>query len=109
MPVKLLDAVTAAGASSTWNLVHGCSQHTVAAVFTGTVTALVVDLEGSIDGTSWFQIATHTFTAGEITAKQAMFHLVNAPVPKVRVNITTYTGTGPVTVKYFGYEDSSRS
>ena len=59
--------------------------HTVACWYSDTdnsITAATVDLEGSIDGIHFYQLATHPFTAGEITAKAAMFHVVNAPVSK---------------------------
>jgi hypothetical protein len=70
----------------------------------GTVvaTAVTVDLEGSLDNTTWFQLATHPFSAGDISAEGAMFHVIDKPVKYVRANLTALSGgTDPtVTVKY---------
>ena len=71
------------------------TQHGVHTWFTDddtAITALVIDLEGTIDGQHWFQLARHTYDAGEITAKQADFYVTSAPVTNTRINITTLTG-----------------
>lgn len=100
----LLNAATATGASSSLKVSQIPSQHTVQATMGGTVvaTAVTVDLEGSLDGTTWATLASHAFSAGEITAEAALFHVVDKPVKYVRANLTTLTGgTAPtVTVKY---------
>jgi hypothetical protein len=77
-------------------------RHTVSVYYTDadtSISALSVALEGSIDGpevtdanASWGVLATHVFTAPEITAKAAMFHVYEAPVTRIRLNITTITG-----------------
>lgn len=102
--LTLLDGVeiTGASASSTFGQRR---EHTTQVVFTnsgGSLTALILDLEGSLDGISWFQLDTKTFSSAEITAKGTMFHTVNRVVGYIRVNITTLTETGTtaVTVKY---------
>lgn len=104
MAHTLLNAATATGAGSTQKVSQIPSHHTVAATMGGTVvaTAVTVDLEGSIDDTTWFQLARHAFTAGEITAEAAMFHVIDKPVRYIRANLITLTGgTDPtVTVKY---------
>lgn len=64
-----------------------------------TCTALVINLEGSITGTSFFILASHTLTAAERTAKCSMFHVVDKPIVYVRTNITTLTQTGEGDVK----------
>ena len=100
----LLNAAAATGAGSSQKVSQIPSQHTVAATMGGTVvaTAVTVDLEGSIDDTTWFQLARHAFSAGEISAEAAMFHVIDKPVRYVRANLITLTGgTDPtVTVKY---------
>jgi hypothetical protein len=101
MSWKILDGVTAPGAGNSIK-VRGFSFHTLQTTFTGTVTALTVDLEGSLDGTSWFQLGEKIFSAGELTAKAALLHVTDKLVNHVRANITTYTGTGSVTAKYDG-------
>ena len=104
MAHTLLNAATATGAGSSQKVSQIPSQHTVAATMGGTVvaTAVTVDLEGSIDDTTWFQLARHVFSAGEISAEAAMFHVIDKPVRYVRANLIALTGgTDPtVTVKY---------
>ena len=106
MAFKFLDAATATGASNDMPVRKIIKDHTVYASITGAPTAVTVDLEGSLDGTNWVQLATHPFTAGELTATQAMFHVIDKPVRFVRVNLTALTGgTSPtVTVLYEGFE-----
>lgn len=104
MAVILLNAATATGASPTWTVRMKPVKHTVQATMGGTVvaTAVTVDLEGSLDNIDFFTLASHIFTAAEITAEAAMFHVIDKPVRFVRSNLTTLTGgTDPtVTVKY---------
>lgn len=104
MAHKLLDAAAATGASSSVKVGSTPAKHTVHATMGGTVvaSAVTVDLEGSLDDATWFTLASHAFSAGEITAEQAMFHVVDKPVRYVRANLTTLTGgTDPtVTVLY---------
>ena len=56
------------------------------------------DFYSAISG--FYDLQTYTLSAGEITAKQAMFHVVNKPVNFVRAYLSTLTGTGEVTVRY---------
>ena len=104
MAHTLLNAADATGAGSTQRVSLIPSQHTVQATMGGTVvaTAVTVDLEGSLDDTTWVQLARHAFSAGEISAEAAMFHVIDKPVKYVRANLITLTGgTDPtVTVKY---------
>ena len=104
MAHTLLAAAAATGAGSSQRASLIPSQHTVQATMGGSVvaTAVTVDLEGSIDDATWFQLARHAFSAGDITAEGAMFHVNDKPVKYVRANLITLTGgTDPtVTVKY---------
>lgn len=104
MAVTLLSAVVATGAGSSYMCGSGIEAHTVQAAITGAPTAVTVDLEGSLDGTTWFQLDTHAFSAGELTATGAMWHVVNKVIKYVRANLATLTaGTSPtVTVKWEG-------
>lgn len=71
----------------------------------GSVTALDVDLEGSLDGTNWSVLASHAATAGEITAKKGMFHVLSKPVTYVRVVADiTDSGTTTYSVVYEGFK-----
>lgn len=67
------------------------------------ITALTVDIEGSIDGANYETLASHVADADQITAKHGMFHVVNKPVEWVRANITTLTksgGTAVINIKF---------
>jgi len=104
MAHTLLNAAAATGAGLTQKIGQIPSAHTVQATMGGTVvaTAVTVDLEGSLDDTTWVQLARHAFDAGEITDEGALFHVIDKPVRYIRANLITLTGgTDPtVTVKY---------
>lgn len=104
MAVKLLNAATATGASTTHVVRMKPRNHTVQFTITGAPTAVTMDLEGSLDDTTWISLASHIMTAAELTATAAMFHVVDKPVRYVRLNLTTLTaGTAPtVTALYEG-------
>ncbi len=104
MAVKLLDAATTTGASTTWAVRMKPRNHTVQFTITGAPTAVTVDLEGSLDDITWISLASHIATAGELTAAAAMFHVVDKPIRYARVNLTTLTGGAAptVTVLYEG-------
>jgi len=99
----LLNGVSATGAGD-GQLIGTTEKHTVSVYYTdanASISALVVAFQASNDPASvtdanahWYTVASHTFTASELTAKQAMFHIVNAPVERVRLNVTTATGIG---------------
>ena len=104
MAHTLLNAAAATGAGDAQKVSQIPESHTVQATMGGTVvaTAVTVDLEGSLDGSTWAQLARHAFSAGEISAEAAMFHVIDKPVRYVRANLITLTGgTAPtVTVLY---------
>ena len=104
MAHTLLNAALVTGAGSTQKVSMIPSEHTVQAKMGGAVvaTAVTVDLEGSLNDTDWFQLARHAFSAGDITAEGAMFHVQDKPVRFVRANLITLTGgtTPSVTVLY---------
>jgi hypothetical protein len=45
---------------------------------------------------SFIDIATHTFSAAELTAQKALFHIVDKNVKYARLYLSTLTGTGEV-------------
>lgn len=104
MAVKLLNAATATGASTTFATRMKPRNHTVEFTITGAPTAVTVDLEGSLDDQTWVSLASYVMSAGELTAAAAMFHIVDKPVRYVRVNLTNLVGgTAPtVTALYEG-------
>jgi len=76
------------------------SQHNVQVTFTttGAVTALTVALEGSIDTVNFVSLVSHEFTAGELSAKTALFTVSAIGVQQVRANILVLTETGTTAV-----------
>lgn len=76
----------------------------VQCTLTGDPTAAVISVEGSFDGTTWATIDSHTFSAGEITAKSALFYVTGKPVPYFRLKYTTLTfttaGTATLLIRY---------
>jgi len=104
MAIKLLDAATATGVSTSHPVRMKPRNHTVQFTITGAPTAVTVDLEGSLDDTTFVSLASYVMTADELTATAAMFHVVDKPVRFIRVNLKTLTaGTAPtVTVLYEG-------
>ena len=109
MAFKFLDAATATGASASATVRKIMKDHTVQTTITGAPSAVTMDLEGSLDGTNWFQLATSPFDAADLTATQAMFHVDEKSVRFIRVNLTVLTGgTAPtVTTLYEGFEQRS--
>ena len=104
MAVKLANAATATGVSTSWAVRMKPRNHSVQITITGAPTAVTVDLEGSLDGNTWVSLASHVMSAGELTAAAALFHVVDKAVRYVRINILTLTGgTAPtVTTLYEG-------
>ena len=112
----LLDAVEATGAGSSVSMGKftneaqskgSCKSFTVEVTASGAPTAVTMDLEGSIDGTNFGQLAQHVLVAGELTAKLAIFHVINKPVYFVRANMTTFTqaASETITVKVVGHSN----
>jgi hypothetical protein len=78
------------------------SRHTMAFEITDSntsISAFTVILQGSLNGrnvtdanATWFDVATHAFTGGEITALAAMFHAVSKPLKRLRFQVSASTG-----------------
>lgn len=101
--VEIWTGATAAGtAPNTFKLKEkNRRDHTVQAIL-DSVTSFTLVLEGSIDGTNWFDLATHIATNDELTDGKLMFHIVNKPVAKIRARIDVFTGTSAT----IGYQSS---
>ena len=102
-----LSAVEATGAGTAIDLNEMMDVVTMSISYTntgGSLTALVVDLEGSNDGTNFEVLTTKTFSSAEITALHGAVTVTGKKVRMVRGNITTLTETGTtaVTVKVGG-------
>jgi hypothetical protein len=99
--LTLLNAVTGTGAGTSNNISSTFpSKMTWQYVITGgTLSALTINLEGSIDNTNWFILDTTT----QVTDQ--MRHIANKPILYVRANITSWTvgtSTPVLTCKFIG-------
>lgn len=98
----MLDAVSAIGASASISLSAPTKDHTVEVNYTdagGAITAMTIVLQASAQNmdtpdasATWYDLQAYVLTAGDIAAKKAMFHVVNKPVERVRLNLTVATG-----------------
>jgi len=79
---------------------QGVKDHTVQATFTGGPSAVVIDLEGSLDGSTWYQLAEHTASSAELSDGALMFHVVSKFIRHVRLNLVTFTGGTNLTAIY---------
>lgn len=88
-------AVTSTGACTSGQVSNISSRITFTVVVTGAPSAVTLNIEGSIDNTSWFILDTSTTTTSE------MRHIANKGIHYLRGNLATLTGgsTPTVTVK----------
>jgi len=89
-PITMLDAASSTGAGNPMSRQRLISDSTYTV---DAVSGTVVDIEGSIDGVDFFQIAQHT-----LTSAKEMFHVSGKPVLHILANITTLP-SGTATVK----------
>jgi hypothetical protein len=85
----LLNAATATGAGTAVNLLTIKHKFGFQVSTTGSPTSVVCALQGSIDGTNWFTLATWnsaTQSNGDIV------FAIDVPVGHVRANLTTLSG-----------------
>lgn len=86
-----LDAVTGTGASAPiWAL--GLTRWMVHVDLTGSPTSFQVDLEGSVDGTTWSDMASSSSTSSTSEFGYAPAGTSFRAYPYVRVNINTLSG-----------------
>ncbi|MCK5601816.1 hypothetical protein KAR91_08110 [Candidatus Pacearchaeota archaeon] len=83
---------TTAAAGTEYDLGFLASEHTIMYDFTGSPSSVLVIIQGTIDGTNWFNIREFAGTV------DTMEHLVNRPIRKIRGYLTTLD-TGNVTVR----------
>jgi hypothetical protein len=89
---SLLKAATTAAPGPTVPLFTVQKTFTFSKTVVGPFTVLVVNYEGSLDGTTWFQLGTdNTLVAGATFA-------VDKPCLFVRANVGTFTGGTSVSV-----------
>lgn len=76
---------------------------TIQANITGAPTAVTVYIDGNVAGSTYTEMANHTFTAGELTATQAVFSISNMPTYQIRARWVITGGTAPtITIKCGG-------
>ena len=100
----MIDEASVVGVySSDLNLQSAMHNHSVEIRLTGNVTALTVNVEGSLSGNHWGLLASHILSSSEISNKGALFHIESKLVEKIRVRIINYSGTGTVSIWYTPY------
>lgn len=104
MTITSLGTLTAAGLTSQFNAdTGGIPSRAVSfqCLATGDPTAIVVDIEASLDGITWGLIDSHTFSAGELAALASVFSVVDKPARFLRANVSTltFTTSGSITIK----------
>lgn len=104
MTITTLGTLTAVGTTSTLKadiLGTPARAATFQCLVTGDPTAIVVDIEASVDGVTWGLVDSHTFTAGEITALASVFYVIDKPSAFLRANVSTltFTTSGSITIK----------
>ena len=91
--LPLFTAYSTTGAAGTvYDLGFLASEHTWMVDFTGSPTSVLLILQGTVDGANWFNLREFTGTA------DAMEHIVNRPIRKIRAYLTTLDA-GSVTVR----------
>lgn len=106
--LRLVTSATGTTTGSSTEVKRVSKAITVACDFSnsgGSCTALTIALQGSIDGANFYELAEHAFTAGELTALKAMFHVANKPIKFVKGQIKTLTDTGTTTVNITAMEE----
>lgn len=93
--VTSLNAATATGAGTDFDFGGIFASWTVQGVITGAPTGLVFKVEGSLDGTNWFDLVTNSGNAG------GGYSVTGKPARYARANLTTLTGgTAPTVTAY---------
>lgn len=91
-----LNAATSTGPGGWPALNEPRSIHTMQVSFTGSPTRVVVNLEGTVDGTNWKVFATFDTNAGN--ASGDVITISEQPLLNARANLTTLTGGSSPTV-----------
>jgi hypothetical protein len=92
--ITLLNAVTSAGAGTSYWLGFLPTNHTWQVIYTGTATVVDVKLQGSMDDSNWFDLDTY-----DTASSPTMRHVVNKPVNYIRANLVTFTNGTTMTIK----------
>lgn len=97
LEARLLDRVTATGASAATRLAEPLGTFTVQTVLSGgtAVTAISITLQGSLDGTNWTTLATSTSLTGD------QQYAVDKPQNYIRANWASVTATANPTLTVY--------
>lgn len=105
--ITIIKDATSIGESQGLTIVDGKDTgqdiHSFQISTTGSPTAVTISVLASIDGTDYNCIAKHVMSEKEITNGTALFHIVNKPIPKLKVSIDKLDGglSPAVSVYYF--------
>ena len=69
----------------------------------GSPTNVIVSVLGTITGSKYEQLLQHTFTTDELASGSAIIHLINKPMPRIKVSIDALDGgmSPLISVYYF--------
>lgn len=99
MSIVLLDAVESPVSGSAIQLKKTVTYCTVQVIATGSPAAVDVELEGSLDGTNYSALATHS-----VSLPADIFHVAGKPVTHVRGKLTNLSGgTSPTVTMLFDF------
>jgi hypothetical protein len=87
--------LSAAGTTSAVQV--GAVNHTLQVNVTATPSACAIQLEGSLDNVNW-----QNLSGSQSCTSSTMFHVDGKPITWVRANLTSFTGSGNVTILYRG-------
>jgi hypothetical protein len=90
--MQSLSSVTVTGPGTSFNLTNARANLGLQVACTGSPTTVLINLEGSLEGTHWFTLAHSSNISGEIVFAS------NVPVIWLRANLTTLTGGSSPTV-----------
>lgn len=80
-------ALSATGQTEATLVVPAASDHTVQLNVSGSPTSCSAVLQGSLDGSAWFDLS-----AAQTCTTSVMFHVNGKPVNRVRINLTALSG-----------------
>ena len=105
--ITLIKDATTTGISQGTSIIDGNDTgqdiHSFQVITNGSPTELIVSVLGTINGSEYDCIASHTLNATELVNGSTIFHLVNKPIPKIKIRIDKLEGgvSPQVSVHYF--------
>ena len=107
MKTTNLGSIAAAGAFARVQLIKDEPMVAIQYLLTGDPSAVTVDYEGSLDGSTWGVVETKVLSADELTAMSAFSYIVDKPIPYFRMNVSTLTfGTSGTITAIVRYEEA---